>query len=125
MRATLRSALLLAIASLALAVSLGAQIQSVDTSKSIVTQSPKPSKSKQGVFVGQVLSCNSQIIIVRDQSNFNLIRTFSYSPQVQDQIRNVIAHGGYQHGDKVTIQFTPGTEVALRIKGKPSSAKLL
>jgi len=119
-----RCGLLLAAASLAAGVSVGAQVQSVDTSKAIVTKAPKPSKSKPGIFVGQVLSSNSQVMIVRDESNFQLIRTFSYAPQLQDEIRKVISQGGYQYGDKVKIDFAPGTDVALRIKGKPSSPKV-
>jgi hypothetical protein len=35
-------------------------------------------------------------------------------------MQKLLDQGGYQFGDKVVIQYLPGTEVALKIKGKPS-----
>ncbi len=93
---------------------LGAQ---VDISKPIPI---KEAKSKLEKFRGEVLNVTNVAITVRSQENERLIRTFTYSPQVREKIQQIIEQGGYQHGDKVEIGHKPGSDVALRIKGRPS-----
>lgn len=95
-------------------VCLGAQ---VDTSKPIVVKQLKPKRVR---FQGEVLSATPVAITVRSRENERLIRTFSYSPSVRDEMQRIIERGGYQYGDKVEIQHEAGSDVALRIKGKPS-----
>jgi len=92
--------------------------QSVDTSKPISIKSAKPPKPV--TFSGLVLSSNVQSITVRSRNDEKSIRTFTYSPNLQAKMEQILAQGGYQYGDKVTITSDAGSDVALRIKGKPS-----
>ena len=62
----------------------------------------------------------STAIQVRSLVNEREIHTFSYSDRIRDQMQKMLDQGGYQYGDKVVIWYQPGTEMALRIKGKPS-----
>ena len=71
-------------------------------------------------FKGTVLSSNSISITLADQQNPKMVQSFSYSPEVKQQIASVIQNGGFQHGDKVTVDYAAGTSVALHIHGKPS-----
>jgi hypothetical protein len=48
------------------------------------------------------------------------IHTFTYSPDVREQMLQVLSSGGYQYGDKVVVWYRQGEDVALKIKGKPS-----
>jgi hypothetical protein len=94
----------------------GAQVES---GKPIKLKAPKQKLAK---FKGEVLTATSVQIIVRSQDNERVVRTFSYSPKVQEQIQKIIDQGGYQHGDKVVIYHEPGSEVAVKITGKPSKS---
>jgi hypothetical protein len=94
-----------------------AQISSaiVVHSSSSKSSSPKPDK-----FLGDVIFSSSTAITVRSRTNERIIRTFSYGAQIRDKMEKILDRGGYQYGDKVEIYYQPGTDVALRIKGKPS-----
>ncbi len=94
--------------------------QSVDTSKPIPVKPAKTSKSKLEVFKGQVMNATALAITVRSQDNERLIRTFTYSDALRGHMQQILDQGGYQYGDKVTIETEPGSNVALHIKGKPS-----
>lgn len=98
----------------AVPVPLRAQI---DTSKPIPVKVLKPKVVK---CRGEVMHANSAQITVRSQENERVIRTFTYSPKVREQVQQILDRGGYQYGDKVEIQYETGSDVALRIKGKPS-----
>ncbi len=89
----------------------------VDTSKPIPIKTLKP---KRVTFEGEVMHANPVAITVRSKENERLIRTFGYSPKVREEMQKIIDRGGYQYGDKVQIQHEEGSDVALRIKGKPS-----
>ena len=65
----------------------------------------------------------STTIQVRSLNNQRDIRTFSYSAGIRDQMRAIYNRGGYQYGDKVEIRYQPGSEIALKIKGKPSKPR--
>lgn len=106
---------LLAAAAL-LVAALPARAQ-VDISKPIPVKTVKPKLAK---FQGEVMHATNVAITVRSLENERMIRTFTYSPRVQEQMQRIIDQGGYQYGDKVAIEYAPGAEVALRIKGKPS-----
>jgi opacity protein-like surface antigen len=80
----------------------------------------KIKQPKSAVFKGEVLHADSVEIIVRDRQNYLLVRTFTFSPKVHDKMAEIIARGGYQYGDKVTVIYQSGRDVALEIKGKPS-----
>ncbi len=89
----------------------------VETSEPIHVKTLKPKKLK---FRGTVVSVTPASIIVRDRQNQLALRTFTYSDAVRDQMAKVLERGGYQFGDRVDIEYAAGTDVALRIKGKPS-----
>jgi hypothetical protein len=93
----------------------------VDTSKSIAIRPAKPPKPVK--FAGVVLSANVQSITVRSNENQKVIRTFTYSPNLQPKMRQLLSRGGYQYGDNVRVVSDPGSNVALRISGKPSKPK--
>jgi hypothetical protein len=106
---------LLAAAVLAASAALsGAQL---DTSKPIPVKTVKPKLLR---FQGQVMNAGPAAITVRNKENQLLIRTFTYSPKVREQMQKILDRGGYQYGDKVVIQYEAGSDVALEIKGKPS-----
>jgi hypothetical protein len=123
-------AILLAIAAAAIVVpssfaQVNDQVQSADTSKAIVIKAPKTpkeSKPKNLKFVGEVLSSNIQSITVRGGENERQVHTFTYGPGILDKMQQLFSNGGYQYGDKVTIESQPNSDVALSIKGKPSKS---
>ena len=69
----------------------------------------------------EVLRMMSNSIQVRSRANPRELHTFQYSPSIRDQMLKLLNKGGYQYGDKVEIWYHPGGDVALKIKGKPSS----
>jgi hypothetical protein len=79
------------------------------------TQEAKPIKARF-----EVLHMMRTAIQVRSLVNEKEIHTFTYSDPIRDQMQNLFDQGGYQYGDKIEIQYQSGTEVALKIKGKPS-----
>jgi hypothetical protein len=83
--------------------------------KPLHSPTDKPVKSRF-----QVLRMMTTAIQVQSIADEREIHTFVYSDQIRDQMRNLLDAGGYQYGDKVVIEYRPGTEVALKIKGKPS-----
>lgn len=100
-----------------------AQVQSIDTSQPIVIKSSKPATPKTLKFLGDFVSSTPTSITVRDRNNSFHLQTFTYSPQLQTKMSQITAHGGYRYGDKLEIDYTTGTDVALNIKGKPSKLK--
>ena len=40
-------------------------------------------------------------------------------------MQDVIAAGGYQNGDNIRVLWMPGTETAIRFKGRPSKGDLV
>ncbi len=113
MRTTFRLALWLACAALCAAAQQGA-------SKPIVLKLPK---QKLATFKAEVMSATNYSITVRSRENNSLVRTFTYTEQTRAQMQKTIDAGGYHYGDKVEIQFDPGSDVAVKIKGKPSRPK--
>lgn len=86
------------------------------------TGRPVQLKAKPQVmkFRGEVIHADAYQIVVRSRENEKLIRTFTYTPKVKEQMDQIIDRGGYQTGDKVEIQHEAGSDVAVKIKGKPS-----
>ena len=89
----------------------------VDTGKPITLKPPRVRLVK---FKAEVLHANNIQITVRDRGNGLIVRTFRYTEKVRDAMQKIIDRGGYQHGDKVEIHYAPGSDVAVKIKGKPS-----
>jgi membrane-bound inhibitor of C-type lysozyme len=68
----------------------------------------------------EVVSMQYQSLQVRSLSNQNELHTFTYSPAVRPKMQKVQSAGGYKYGDKVTVWYRAGADVALKVKGKPS-----
>jgi hypothetical protein len=83
--------------------------------KPMRTAAAKPTRTRF-----EVLHMMTTAIQVRSLVNQREIHTFAYSDQIRDQMQKLLDQGGYQYGDKIQIRYQPGTEVALKIKGKPS-----
>ncbi len=64
-----------------------------------------------------------QSLQVRSTVDARELHTFTYSPQIRDQMQRIFNAGGYKFGDKVTVWYRSGTDIALKIKGKPSSKR--
>jgi hypothetical protein len=107
-------AVLLGTAMAFLATGVSAQVR---TEKPIRLKTPKQKIEK---FKGEVLSMTSVQIIVRSQANERIIQTFTFTPELREKMQQIIDQGGYQHGDRVEIHHVPGSNVAIKIKGKPS-----
>ena len=78
----------------------------------------KPAKARF-----EVLHMTNTAIQVRSLVNAREIHTFAYSGPIRDKMQKLFNRGGYQYGDKIQIQYRPGTDVALDIKGKPSKPR--
>src|SRR5258708_13905013 len=83
--------------------------------KPVHTEQVKPAKTRF-----EVLHMMTTAIQVRSLVNGLEIHTFIYSDQIRDAMQKLLDQGGYQYGDKVEIQYQPGSDVALKIKGRPS-----
>jgi Spy/CpxP family protein refolding chaperone len=68
----------------------------------------------------EVLHMLYNSVQVRIPGDENHLRTFVYSDAIRDKMQKLFDKGGYQYGDKVEIWYRQGTDVALKIKGKPS-----
>jgi hypothetical protein len=97
------------------AVAISAYAQKADTQKTVHSDSAKPIKTRF-----EVVHMFPDSIQVRSLVNGYEIHTFVYSDRIRNRMQALFNQGGYQYGDKVEIWYQPGTDVALRIKGKPS-----
>jgi hypothetical protein len=113
------SKLQIAIFAVGLAFCAGTAVAQVTTAPPAVAKSNQ-TKTQILRFRGSVMSATSAAITLRSRQNGNMIQTFSYSPQVHEQMLAVIQKGGFQYGDKVAVDYASGTTIALRIHGKPS-----
>lgn len=105
------------LAAVFLSAGASAQVTTGSTikAKEVHTKAPKPSKTHF-----QVVKMMPMAIQVQNPANEKELHTFAYSDQIRVSMQTLLNHGGYQYGDKVVIEYMPGTEVALKIKGKPS-----
>jgi hypothetical protein len=92
----------------------------VDTAVPIIVNTVKPKPSGLGKFQGVVVHANTAQITVRAQGNDMAVRTFALAPQAATKMQDIIAKGGYQYGDKVTVLYDPVSLQAVKLKGKPS-----
>lgn len=116
-----RSSLAIAfVAALALGPLAAAAPAQVSEGKPIILKQPKAKTLK---FKGNVIAATPVQIVVRDRNHERIVRTFSLTPELQLKMREIINRGGYQAGDPVEIHFKQGTEVAHKIKGKPSGTR--
>ena len=82
--------------------------------------SPKKKQPSGTWMKAEVLHADNTSMVVSEQGNERMIHTFTYSDELKAKMQKIIDTGGYQYGDKIKIQYTPGHTVALKIHGKPS-----
>jgi hypothetical protein len=109
--------ILAAVVAWAAAVPACAQITTapVVQAKPLRTAVAKPTSARF-----EVLHMMSTSIQVRSLANQREVHTFVYSDQIRGQMQKLFYRGGYRYGDRIKIRYHPGTEVALKIIGKPS-----
>jgi hypothetical protein len=112
---------------LSLAVALAFCAAALASSAPVASARPSPAPVPQTQPIIKtrfvVLHMLYQLIQVRSLVDMRELHTFTYSPEIRDKMQNVFNAGGYQYGDKVVVWYQRGTNVALKIKGKPSKAK--
>jgi hypothetical protein len=113
-------ALLLAVAFVLCGVAL-ASFAPVASAQNATSTAPQPQQIIKTQFV--VLHMLYQSLQVRGLADIREIHTFTYSPGIRDKMQAVFNAGGYQYGDKVAVWYRHGTDIALKIKGKPSKTK--
>jgi hypothetical protein len=69
------------------------------------------SRTKTDKFEGYIVHVGSKAITVKNKNNIYQVRTFSYSPKLEEKIRkrNLAA------GKMVTVHYMHGTDVALKL----------
>jgi hypothetical protein len=93
----------------------------VDTAVPIIVDAVKPKPPVGTIkFEGFVMHANTAQITARAKGNDLSIMTFSLTPDASAKMQAIVDKGGYQYGDKVTIYYDAATQLAKKIKGKPS-----
>jgi ribosomal protein S17 len=111
------------IAAMVVAVGLAAPAPlpaQVRVSAPIVLKQKKP---KTKTYKGTVVSATMLAITVRSEKDERMIQTFRLSPEASQRMVKVLERGGYVTGDKVKVVHHEGTDLAIEVKGKPSSAR--
>lgn len=111
---------LLLIAAFAFCAAAGSTHAQEAASPAIIIKSSPPATPKPVKTRFEVLHMFMNSIQVRSMVNGIEVHTFVYSDQIRDRMQALVAEGGYQYGDKVTIWYQQGSDIALKIKGKPS-----
>lgn len=91
-----------------LAFSLPAQ---VTTTKPIRAKQPKVQTEK---YKGVVVTWTPVSITVRPKESHTLLRTFSFTEDLQRQVENRYM----ENGDTVTVHVRKGSEMAVKLSGK-------
>jgi hypothetical protein len=73
-------------------------------------------------FRGRAITMTGAAITIRNPKNPRMIRTFTYSAEVEDQMQQHLDQGGYHFGDKVRVRFDSQNNEALAVNGKPSKS---
>jgi hypothetical protein len=108
----------------AAAVALGAlgsaaYAQDINTTQPIVVKQ-KPTKAVW--MKATVVPADAASLIVRERDNQMAIHTFSYSDEAKSKMQGIIDNGGYQNGDNIKVLYLPGSETAIKFKGRPSKS---
>ncbi len=83
---------------------------------------PAPSDPSQKIIKTrfEVLHMMYQSIQVRSLVDMRELHTFTYAPEIRNEMQSIFNAGGYRYGDKIVVWYKTRTSVALKIKGKPS-----
>ena len=69
-------------------------------------------KVKQDKFHGFVVKAGPKAISVKSENNIYLIRTFNYTPQLEEKLKKKSP----QPGKKVTVTYVRGSDLATNVK---------
>jgi hypothetical protein len=81
---------------------------------------PKPKITGLAKFEGTVLQANSIQVTVKAKGNDMAIQTFPLSNVASTKMQQIVDKGGYQYGDKITLEYDPQSKQVVKFKGKPS-----
>jgi hypothetical protein len=81
---------------------------------------PKPKVTGLAKFEGTVLQANSIQVTVKAKGNDMAIQTFPLSNVASTKMQQIVDKGGYQYGDKITLEYDPQSQQVVKFKGKPS-----
>jgi hypothetical protein len=81
---------------------------------------PKPKVTGLAKFEGTVLQANSIQVTVKAKGNDMAIQTFPLSNVASTKMQQIVDKGGYQYGDKITLEYDPQSKQVVKFKGKPS-----
>ena len=90
----------------------------LDSRRIVVRQ--KPVKTNLLRLKAEVIRFDGRSITVRERDNPTSIHTFTFAPQIQGKMEQLLERGGYQYGDRVEVRYQAGQTVAQEIKGKPT-----
>lgn len=96
-----------------------AHAQDINTTQPIVVKQ-KPTKAIW--MKATVVHADAASLIVRERDNQMAIHTFSYSDEAKAKMQGIIDTGGYQNGDNIKVLYMPGSEKAIKFKGRPSKS---
>lgn len=68
-------------------------------------------KTRQDKFHGIVVKTGPKAITVKSEDNIYLIRTFNYTPQVEEKLKKKPP----QPGKKVTVTYVRGSDLATKV----------
>lgn len=74
-------------------------------------------KEKTAVFRGEVVRFDSTSITVRNPRMPLMLRTFTYSPKLRENVARILETGEYPYGEMVKVRYVGG-DVAVAIRGK-------
>ena len=69
------------------------------------------SKTKTDKFEGYVVVAGPKAITVKNKKNIYHVRTFNYSPKLEEKLRKK----NLEPGKTVTVHYTRGTDVAVKL----------
>jgi hypothetical protein len=97
-----------------------AAIRAQDT---VTTTAPivvKQTPAKAVWMKATVVHADAVSLIVRERDNQMAIHTFSLSDEAKAKMQGIIDAGGYQNGDSIRVLWMPGSQTAIKFKGRPS-----
>ncbi len=76
-------------------------------------------------YRGTVVTANVASMVVRNPNDPREQMGFSFSPEMRNKMIAVMTAGGFRYGDKITVYYVYGSNVVVKMRGKPSKPKKL
>lgn len=90
----------------------------LDSQRIVIRQ--RPVKTNLLKLKAEVIRFDGRSITVRERDNPTFVHTFTFAPEIQGKMEQLLERGGYRFGDRVEVRYQAGQTVAQEIKGKPS-----